>query len=80
MTNVSSDSRWRRPVSSSTTPRDTVGCGDACVGAWMASMLSRPDAPPTSHLRFSAACAAVVCAQQGAYAPTMDEVTALAGL
>ncbi|SAL03623.1 ribokinase-like domain-containing protein [Caballeronia calidae] len=56
---------------------DTVGCGDACVGAWMASMLIRPDAPLASHLRFSAACAAVVCAQQGAYAPTLDEVNAL---
>jgi fructokinase len=47
---------------------DTVGCGDA-----------RPDAPPASHLQFSAACAAVTCAQQGAYAPPPDEVAARLG-
>lgn len=58
---------------------DTVGCGDACVGGWMASLLTRPDAPLASHLRFSAACAAVTCAQQGAYAPRSDDVTALLG-
>ncbi|NPT53782.1 carbohydrate kinase family protein [Paraburkholderia elongata] len=58
---------------------DTVGCGDACVGGWMASLLTRPDAPLASHLQFSAACAAVTCAQQGAFAPRSDEVTALLG-
>jgi fructokinase len=58
---------------------DTVGCGDACVGGWMASLLTRPDAPLASHLQFSAACAAVSCAQQGAYAPRSDEVTARLG-
>ncbi|SOE74451.1 fructokinase [Burkholderia sp. OK233] len=58
---------------------DTVGCGDACVGGWMASLLTRPDAPLASHLQFSAACAAVTCAQQGAYAPGSDEVTARLG-
>lgn len=56
---------------------DTVGCGDACLGGWIASLLTWPDAPPASHLRFSAACAAVACAQQGAYAPTVAEVMAL---
>jgi fructokinase len=58
---------------------DTVGCGDACVGGWMASLITRPDAPQASHLRLSAACAAVACAQQGAYAPTTDEVATLTG-
>jgi fructokinase len=58
---------------------DTVGCGDACAGGWMASLLTRPDAPLASHLQFSAACAAVTCAQQGAYAPTPDEVAARLG-
>ncbi|BCG04291.1 fructokinase (plasmid) [Paraburkholderia sp. PGU19] len=58
---------------------DTVGCGDACVGGWIASLLTRPDAAPASHLQFSAACAAVACAQQGAYAPTPDEVAARLG-
>lgn len=58
---------------------DTVGCGDACVGGWMASLLTRPDAPLTSHLQFAAACAAVTCAHQGAYVPRSDDVTALLG-
>lgn len=56
---------------------DTVGCGDACFGGWLASLLTRPDAPLTAHLAFSAACAAVTCAQQGAYAPRLDDVAAL---
>ncbi|MDH6153637.1 MULTISPECIES: carbohydrate kinase family protein [Paraburkholderia] len=58
---------------------DTVGCGDACVGGWIASLIIRPDAPLASHLKFSAACAAVTCAHQGAYAPTLDEVTTVPG-
>ncbi|WP_233859117.1 carbohydrate kinase family protein [Paraburkholderia sp. HD33-4] len=58
---------------------DTVGCGDACFGGWLASLLARPDASFASHLEFSAACAAVTCARQGAYAPLMDDVAALAG-
>lgn len=56
---------------------DTVGCGDASVGGWLASQLARPDASPAEHLRDAAACAAVVCAHAGAYAPTSAEVAAL---
>ncbi|WP_322028276.1 carbohydrate kinase [Burkholderia sp. BCC1981] len=59
------------------TVADTVGCGDACVGSWMASLLTRPDAPATEHLRFAAACAALVASHAGAYAPTAAEVHAL---
>lgn len=55
---------------------DTVGCGDASVGGWMASLLMRPEAPAAEHLRYAAACAAVVCAHPGAYAPTAAEVAA----
>ncbi|WP_433704820.1 carbohydrate kinase family protein [Paraburkholderia sacchari] len=57
---------------------DTVGCGDACFGGWLASLLMRPDAPLAAHLAFSAACAAVTCAREGAYAPRLDDVAALA--
>ncbi|NLP64990.1 carbohydrate kinase family protein [Paraburkholderia sacchari] len=57
---------------------DTVGCGDACFGGWLASLLMRPDAPLAAHLAFSAACAAVTCAREGAYAPQLDDVAALA--
>ena len=58
---------------------DTVGCGDACMGGWMASRLARPDAPAATHLAFAAACASVVCSREGAYAPTLDEVARHAG-
>lgn len=54
---------------------DTVGCGDASIGGWLASQLARPDASAAEHLRYAAACAAVACAHAGAYAPTAAEVT-----
>ncbi len=53
---------------------DTVGCGDASIGGWLASQLARPDATAADHLRYAAACAAVACAHAGAYAPTAGEV------
>ncbi|RKU02365.1 carbohydrate kinase [Burkholderia sp. Nafp2/4-1b] len=53
---------------------DTVGCGDASIGGWLASQLTHRCAPPADHLRYAAACAAVACAHAGAYAPTADEV------
>jgi len=58
---------------------DTVGAGDASMGGWVASMLTRPEAPPEAHVRFAAATAAVVCQHHGAYAPTEAEVRALLG-
>ena len=36
---------------------DTVGAGDACVGAWMASLLTRPGASPADHVAWAAAAA-----------------------
>ncbi|RQX82623.1 carbohydrate kinase [Burkholderia anthina] len=56
---------------------DTVGCGDASIGGWLASQLARPDASAAEHLRYAAACAAVVCEHAGAYAPTAAEVTGM---
>lgn len=56
---------------------DTVGCGDACLGSWMTSLLMRPDAPAPVHLEFVAACASIVASRAGAYAPTFAEVTAM---
>jgi len=58
---------------------DTVGAGDASMGGWVASMLTRPKALPEAHLAFAAATAAVVCQHHGAYAPTEAEVRALLG-
>lgn len=56
---------------------DTVGCGDASIGGWLASQLARPDASAADHLRYAAACAAVACEHAGAYAPTAAEVTGM---
>ena len=53
---------------------DTVGCGDASIGGWLASQLVHPGASAADHLRYAAACAAVACAHAGAYAPTAAEV------
>ncbi len=58
---------------------DTVGCGDASIGGWLASQLARPDASAAEHLRYAAACAAVACAHAGAYAPTAAEVADMIG-
>ncbi|MCA8036478.1 carbohydrate kinase [Burkholderia arboris] len=56
---------------------DTVGCGDASIGGWLASQLARPDASAAEHLCYAAACAAVVCEHVGAYAPTAAEVAGM---
>lgn len=56
---------------------DTVGAGDASMGGWMTSVLTRPDATPADHLAFAAATAAIACTQHGAYAATRDEVETL---
>lgn len=59
------------------TVADTVGCGDAAMGGWMASLLRQPDAAPATHLRFAAATAALVATRTGAYAPCWEEVSSL---
>ena len=59
--------------------KDTVGAGDASMAAWMASLLTRPAAPPEEHVRLAAATAALVCSRHGAYAPTRAEVDELLG-
>ncbi|BCL76753.1 fructokinase [Jeongeupia sp. HS-3] len=56
---------------------DTVGCGDASMGGWMASVLHAPGAPVATHLRHAAAAAALAASHAGAYAATWDEVEAL---
>ncbi|KAF0813823.1 Fructokinase [Andreprevotia sp. IGB-42] len=56
---------------------DTVGAGDASMGGWMASLLTRPAAAPAVHLAFAAATAATACRHNGAYAPGWGEVEAL---
>ena len=56
---------------------DTVGCGDAAMGGWIASVLRQPDAGVASHLQHAAASAALSAARAGAYAATWEEVRVL---
>ena len=56
---------------------DTVGCGDASMGGWIASILLRPSANNVSHLRMSAATAAIAATHPGPYPPTLAEVKVL---
>ena len=58
---------------------DTVGCGDAAMGAWMATLLEDPAASLALQARRAAAAAAVVASRTGAYAPLPHEVAAIAG-
>jgi fructokinase len=56
---------------------DSIGAGDAAIGALLASLIERPDATWTEHLAFALAGGAVACMHSGAYAPTRDEVHTL---
>ena len=56
---------------------DTVGAGDACIGGYLASLLSQPTHDLAHHLRFAAATAAAACAQDGAHAPDLAEINQL---
>lgn len=56
---------------------DTVGAGDAAIGAWLASLSRAPDAALAHHLRRAAAAAALACTRTGAHAPDWHAVEAL---
>jgi fructokinase len=56
---------------------DTVGCGDATMGGWLASLLLNPERSHADHIRYAAGCAAVCCGHAGAYAPSASEVNEL---
>ncbi len=56
---------------------DTVGCGDAAMGGWMAALLRNPEAMPAEQARWAAATAAIAATRAGAYAPTAAEVGGL---
>lgn len=56
---------------------DSVGAGDACLGGFVASLLSGASATAAAHARFAAAAAAAACRQVGAHAPSRDEVECL---
>jgi fructokinase len=56
---------------------DTVGCGDASMAGWMASILLRPTADFSAHLQISAATAALAATLAGPYPPSAGEVDSL---
>jgi fructokinase len=56
---------------------DTVGCGDASMGGWIASKLLRPGVCNLAHLQVSAAAAALAATHAGPYPPSAAEVNAL---
>ncbi|AIY39924.1 Fructokinase [Collimonas arenae] len=57
--------------------RDTVGAGDASIGGLLFSLMHHTHRSWAEHLGFAVAVAAASCRQQGAYAPTLDEVEQL---
>lgn len=56
---------------------DTVGAGDASIGALIYSILNRPGADGGVHLRFAAAAGAAACRYPGAQPPTLADIQAL---
>ncbi len=58
---------------------DTVGAGDACIGGFLASLLTQTELPLAQHVRFAAATAAAACMKDGAHAPALMEVAQLMG-
>lgn len=73
------DGRELRQAAFPVAVADTVGAGDATMGGWMTSRLLDAGAPPSRHLAFAAAAAAVACSHHGAYAPTAAEVGRILG-
>jgi len=59
------------------TVADTVGCGDAAMGGWIAGVLDEPRLDLGAQARLAAATAAIAASRAGAYAPLREEVDAL---
>ena len=53
---------------------DTVGAGDASIGALLYSLIERPAEALESHLRFAVAAGAAACLAPGATPPTLQQV------
>ncbi|CAN7306966.1 carbohydrate kinase [Pseudoduganella sp. LjRoot289] len=59
------------------TVADTVGAGDASIGALIYSMMTYGERPPGEHLRFAVAAGAAACESAGASPPALDAVERL---
>ena len=53
---------------------DTVGAGDASIGGLLYSLMNRPDADWSTHLRHAVAAGTAACLQPGASPPTLAAV------
>lgn len=58
---------------------DTVGCGDAAMGGWVAALLNKPALDAPSQLRMAAASAAITASRSGPYAASKEELQILLG-
>jgi fructokinase len=74
---VRPDGAWRAAA-----PRvgvvDTVGAGDASIGALLYSLMTWPERAGGSHLRVAVAAGTAACRVAGAQPPTLEAVLALA--
>jgi fructokinase len=57
---------------------DTVGAGDASIGALLYSLMTWPERAGGSHLRFAVAAGTAACRAAGAQPPALEAVLALA--
>jgi fructokinase len=57
---------------------DTVGAGDASIGALLYSLMTWPERAGGSHLRFAVAAGTAACRAAGAQPPPLEAVLALA--
>jgi fructokinase len=70
------DAVWHAPAPPMTVA-DTVGAGDAAIGALLYSLLARGGRDPGEHLRFAVAAGAAACESAGATPPLLGAVERL---
>ena len=58
---------------------DTVGAGDACIAALVASRLDWPDRSPAQHLAAAVAAGSAACQHAGATPPTLEAIQTMMG-
>ncbi|WP_426340008.1 carbohydrate kinase family protein [Pseudoduganella sp. S-14] len=70
------DSSWHASPPA-VTVADTVGAGDASIGALVYSLLRHPERDGGEHLRFAVAAGAAACTAPGATPPALEQVAGL---
>ena len=70
------DGIWRA-AAPEVTVVDTVGAGDACIAALVASRLRWPDRSPSLHLAAAVAAGSAACQHAGASPPTLEVILAM---